>query len=238
MPSLPALGQQHPLAQALTADPARARALVASDMVALSQSPDGRTSYTNVTAQNVIPGTDVAAYLPRETWAECKSEPQHSMHDADPDVDCLGASAGAVHGVTCPICLDSLEDGDIVSRFVCSHPMHFECANQWMTSRIRKGQAGTCPMCNFVVIAPVFGFSAANQTMGLIAEDSSASVPGRRRLAGVYTGLQGLPRRLFLRLSGFCDGGISQIRPGREEDESPNIPPNVPAARQEPAAIL
>eukprot|EP00277_Geminigera_cryophila_P032425 CAMPEP_0173123282 /NCGR_PEP_ID=MMETSP1102-20130122/54828_1 /TAXON_ID=49646 /ORGANISM="Geminigera sp., Strain Caron Lab Isolate" /LENGTH=88 /DNA_ID=CAMNT_0014031129 /DNA_START=18 /DNA_END=281 /DNA_ORIENTATION=- len=39
---------QHPLAQVLGADEARAQALAESPMVALSQSRDGRTSYAKV----------------------------------------------------------------------------------------------------------------------------------------------------------------------------------------------
>jgi hypothetical protein len=55
----------------------------------------------------------------------------------------------------CSICLETLRDGDVVTRFSCSHVMHFECANNWMSARIRAGKAGTCPMWS----VPIYTYS-------------------------------------------------------------------------------
>ena len=47
---------------------------------------------------------------------------------------------------TCPVCLDELREGCLVSRFSCSHVLHFECACSWLSSRICAGKSGTCPL--------------------------------------------------------------------------------------------
>jgi len=108
-------------------------ALRESKMVALSESNDGHRSYNSIDTKNVIPGTDVETWLPRTTWKQDDNS-----------------------GLPCQICLNVISEGDQVSQFSCSHPLHFECAKTWMTSCICKGQAGRCPTCNFVVVVPVF----------------------------------------------------------------------------------
>jgi hypothetical protein len=47
---------------------------------------------------------------------------------------------------TCPVCLDELREGCLVSRFSCSHVLHFEYACSWLSSRICAGKSGTCPL--------------------------------------------------------------------------------------------
>jgi hypothetical protein len=105
-------------------------------MVALTVESDGRTSYNAIDSRTVVTGTDIKPYLPRENW--CEPSNRDGQHNSNVD--------SSQHGYTCTVCLDSLKDGDIVSRFCCDHVIHFECANQWLSSRIRAGQAGTCPM--------------------------------------------------------------------------------------------
>lgn len=125
--------QQHPLNHALASD-------TNLDMVALTVSHDGRTGYKTIDARTVVTGTDITPYLPREIWREpsIRDSSRTSHHNAS--VDC------SQHGYTCTVCLDSLKDGDVVSRFWCNHVIHFNCANEWLSSRILAGQAGTCPM--------------------------------------------------------------------------------------------
>jgi len=185
----------HPLTQALTE----------MDMVALVQRPDGRTSYDKINKQKVIAGTDIKSWLPRQTWMNAATRAQCAGVDCSQPSTPSAADA-TMRGVECPICLDELVEGDLVSRFKCSHSMHFECAITWLSSRIQQGQVGTCPMCNSVVVAPVF-VSAQSTTQQ--QQVRGASSPVHR------TFFQGLPRQLLSRLSGLCNGGTSQQRPER-----------------------
>jgi len=183
----------HPLTQALTG----------MDMVVLVQRPDGRTSYDKINKQNVIAGTDIESWLPRQTWMNAATRAQCAGVDCSQPSTTSAADA-TMRGVECPICLDELVEGDLVSWSMCSHSMHFECANQWLSSRIRQGQVGTCPICNFVVVAPVF-VSAKSHTQ--------QQQQVRRASFRVHRAFfPGLPRQLLSRLSGLCIGGTSQRR--------------------------
>jgi len=195
----------HPLTQALDG----------VDMVALMQWPDGRTSYNKIYKQNIIAGTDIASWLPRQIWMNAATRTQCAWMDRSQPSTTSAADA-TMCGVECPICLDELVEGDLVSRFMCSHSMHFECANQWLSSRIRQGQVGTCPMCNFVVVAPVF--VSAQSTTQPHQQVRRTSLPVRRAF------FQGLPRQLLSHLAGLCIGGTSQPsqRPERALTSDPD----------------
>jgi len=180
------------------------QALTGMDMVALVQRPDGRTSYDKINKQKVIAGTDIKSWLPRQTWTNAATRAQCAGVDCSQPSTTSAADA-TMCGVECPICLDELVEGDLVSRFKCSHSMHLECANTWLSTCIHQGQVGTCPMCNFVVVAPVF-----------ISAQSTTQQQQVRRASFVHHNFfQGLPRQLLSRLSGLCNGGTSQQRPDR-----------------------
>lgn len=110
-----------------------------ASVVALSVAGDGTRRYDQVDPSQVIRGTELAPYLPREIWrayvdASCRSNVSRY------------STKSSVKEHTCPVCLDELREGCLVSRFSCSHVLHFECACSWLSSRIRAGNDGTCPL--------------------------------------------------------------------------------------------
>jgi len=168
-------------------DTDQALSLEQSRMVALTQSPEGRWSYQKVNLQNLRVGSDVETWLPREIWNKNKCSTKFTDIKA-------GGSNSTVSEMNneCPICLEKFSHGDHVSRFLCSHTLHFGCAKMWMTSRIGQGQTGTCPMCNFVVVTPVFQLAQP------------------RNISQVQT--LGLPQKLLSYLCRLCRGKTSQQR--------------------------
>ncbi len=108
-------------------------------VVALSVADDGARRYDQVDPSKVIRGTELAPYLPRELWhayidASCRSNASRY------------STKSSVKEHTCPVCLDELREGCLVSRFSCSHVLHFEYACSWLSSRICAGKSGTCPL--------------------------------------------------------------------------------------------
>jgi len=204
--------QQHPLAQALTGP----------DIFALSQSPDGRTSYNKISMQDIIPGTDVKSCLPRETWTKHTLRRSAQCVDVDCSQHSTVSAADCGNRIECPICLEELVEGDLVSRFLCSHSMHFECANQWLSSRIRQGQVGTCPTCNFAVLAPVFGPASIQITTQQQQQVRSASFPICRAF------LQGLPRQVLSHLSRLCGGTNQRTLRVFNSDPDTTVRTNIP----------
>lgn len=196
--------------------------------VCLARVPHCLTKLSQVDLDTMIRGTDIEAWLPRETWTKHNSGPQQNARFADYKVDCsqhsaVSAADATLHGVECPVCLGDISEGDLVSQFLCRHTLHFECANQWLTSRIRQGQAGTCPMCNFVVIAPVFG----------LIQNSIPQAAARETTQGENNRscLQGLSRQLLSCLSMLCGGVTGRRLSLSSVQASPqsNMPPIVGA---------
>jgi len=178
---------------------------------------------SQVDMDSMIRGTDIEAWLPRETWTKHNSGAQQNARFAEYQVDCsqhsaVSAADATLHGVECPVCLGDISEGDLVSQFLCRHTLHFECANQWLTSRIRQGQAGTCPMCNFVVIAPVFVLTQNSIPQAAATETTQ----GENNRAC----LQGLSRQLLSCLSMLCGGVTGRRRSLTSVQASPqsNIP--------------
>ncbi len=55
---------------------------------------------------------------------------------------------------TCPICLEVMEQGDIVKELQCKHCYHTDCLLQWLS--MGKKQMIECPMCRqFHELQPV-----------------------------------------------------------------------------------
>mmetsp|Transcript_64471 Transcript_64471/g.104327 ORF Transcript_64471/g.104327 Transcript_64471/m.104327 type:complete len:181 (-) Transcript_64471:173-715(-) len=165
-------------------DPALSLALTQDRMAALTQSPEGRLSYQKVNKRNLRLSSDVEAWLPCEIW---------NQDNCSTLTDLKSGGSRSILSTThseCPICMEEFSEGDLISRFLCSHALHFECATTWITSRIRQGQTGTCPMCNFVVVTPVF------------------------ELVQTTTQVQtlGMSRQLLSCLSRLCRGKASQQR--------------------------
>jgi len=114
-------------------------------LVALVVSDEGSCTYRNVESDRVIRGTDIAPYLPRSIWA-----PTLVSAHVDPSQHCKASCARCTDddddSHTCPVCLETLEEGCMVSCFACSHTLHWQCANAWLTARITNGKPGTCPL--------------------------------------------------------------------------------------------
>jgi hypothetical protein len=122
-------------------DPIHRRPL--ASVVALSVADDGTRRYDQVDPSKVIRGTELAPYLPREIW----HAPRPPVDvDASRRSNVSSSTQSSVKEHTCPVCLDELREGCLVSRFSCSHVLHFECASSWLSSRICAGKSGTCPL--------------------------------------------------------------------------------------------
>jgi len=68
-----------------------------------------------------------------------------------------GAPCGDVSNEeSCPICLDPLLHDSKVLKILCGHTIHLECADKWFSTCIMSGKAAKCPLCNLVVLCPVF----------------------------------------------------------------------------------
>ena len=103
-----------------SSDPSHHRQRPLASVVALSVADDGTRRYDQVDASKVIRGTELAPYLPREIW--------HAHVDASCRSNVSRYSTkSSVKEHTCTVCLD-------------------ECASSWLTSRIRAGKSGTCPL--------------------------------------------------------------------------------------------
>jgi hypothetical protein len=114
-----------------------------ASVVALSVADDGTRRYDQVHLSQVIRGTELAPYLPREMW----HAPRPPMdEDASRRSNVSSSTQSSVKEHTCPVCLDELREGCLVSRFSCSHVLHFECASSWLSSRICAGKSGPCPL--------------------------------------------------------------------------------------------
>ena len=97
--------------------------------------------------------------------AECKVYwyMQCNSYITDLDVTrwcCKNASKHAIGDVSneesCPICLDPLVHDSKVLKLLCGHTMHLECADKWFVTCIMSAKAAKCPLCNLVVLRPVF----------------------------------------------------------------------------------
>jgi hypothetical protein len=126
-----------------SSDPSHHRQRPLASVVALSVADDGTRRYDQVDASKVIRGTELAPYLPREIWHAPRSPVDA---DASRRSNVSSSTQSSVKEHTCPVCLDELREGCSVSRFSCSHVLHFECACSWLSSRIRAGNSGTCPL--------------------------------------------------------------------------------------------
>jgi len=57
---------------------------------------------------------------------------------------------------SCPICLDPMVHKSQIMKIICGHTMHLECANQWFSTCIMSTKPAKCPLCNLVVLCPIF----------------------------------------------------------------------------------
>ncbi|KAM0330753.1 hypothetical protein ACHAQA_003706 [Verticillium albo-atrum] len=73
------------------------------------------------------------------------------------DEDLTKAAARASSYLVCVICLETLEDSDLIRHLPCRHIYHSECITQWFLK-----QHDTCPLCktNYVPQAEVEGGEA------------------------------------------------------------------------------
>lgn len=72
---------------------------------------------------------------------------------------------------TCAICLEFIEDDDIVRGLVCGHVFHAECLDPWLTKR-----RACCPMCKRDYYYKGNQADQANQATGINDSDSHDAV--------------------------------------------------------------
>ena len=64
----------------------------------------------------------------------------------------------------CSICLATLEPGDIVRRFKCTHCFHKECIDRWLIQKAR------CPLCNGNLCVPQAMLASPPSTQSMVRE--------------------------------------------------------------------
>jgi hypothetical protein len=105
---------------------------------------DGRLKYLKVNEKDqVVRGFDLTNFLPKVPY--CCEE--------------------GVESHTCSVCLEDLRSGDMISPLRCKHQFHHTCISSWLTSRVRVGQIGCCPNCNYQVCSPVFEARATSSSV-------------------------------------------------------------------------
>lgn len=107
--------------------------------------------------------SDTASSTPSMTEEEINALPVHTYKVAVPtkdDAAGIESSSGAAEikqdsegvegrlqgsedGLTCTICLDQVNKGDLVRSLPCLHQFHANCIDPWLR------QQGTCPVCKF-----------------------------------------------------------------------------------------
>lgn len=111
-----------------------------SNTVILSRSRDGTNAFFKADESKVIVGIDVRGWLSM-TCFEHGSNDQNTSNMKD---------------TQCSVCLESISIGQNVCTFACGHTLHFECADVWITKCIQSYQPAPCPLCNGVILSPVF----------------------------------------------------------------------------------
>jgi hypothetical protein len=111
-----------------------------SQRIVLSMSPDGTHSFFESDGTHIIHGIDVGAWLSTKAFRRGDN----------------GERMVSVDELVCPVCLETVACGELMSVFQCGHALHFECAKSWLSSCIHQSRPGPCPLCNYIVIAPVF----------------------------------------------------------------------------------
>ncbi|KAK1261007.1 E3 ubiquitin protein ligase RIE1 [Acorus gramineus] len=82
-------------------------------------------------------------------WATWWSERQSgckvgTVPASEASIEALGAEnyeAGVGEECACAVCLEGLEEGELVSRVPCDHLYHSECIVKWLRCN------GCCPLC-------------------------------------------------------------------------------------------
>ncbi|XP_074308230.1 E3 ubiquitin-protein ligase SDIR1-like [Silene latifolia] len=86
------------------------------------------------------PQSNIRAFQPASP-----SSPLQRQLDIAINIDtCMGSSENEL---TCSICLEQVNDGELIRSLPCLHQYHADCIDSWLSRK------GTCPVCKFKVEA-------------------------------------------------------------------------------------
>jgi len=104
--------------------------------IVLTESNDGIVNYTQADASNCVMNLNVAQWC----WEKKSKHVNNSLFGQD----------------QCPVCLDVILHDSAVLKLRCNHILHFQCANTWFSTCIKSAKSAKCPLCNSIVLCPVF----------------------------------------------------------------------------------
>ena len=75
--------------------------------------------------------------------------------DGSTDDDSLhdGAATLFLGGAECALCLEQLDEGDLLRQLPCRHAYHARCVDPWLIEA-QRGQTRRCPTCKDAVLSP------------------------------------------------------------------------------------
>ena len=93
------------------------------------------------------------------------------MITSDDDMDAFVRKTSVVSSANtnadppvCAICLEEIKVGELVPFTACKHEFHARCMWDWVQQQCHRGRCCKCPVCNFILFAPVMNSEKPAQT--------------------------------------------------------------------------
>ncbi|KAG5607512.1 hypothetical protein H5410_029004 [Solanum commersonii] len=87
--------------------------------------------------------SDDAPATPSMTEEEINALPVHKYKKKQEPANAVGVTKNSDDELTCSVCLEQVNDGELIRSLPCLHQFHANCIDPWLRQR------GTCPVCKF-----------------------------------------------------------------------------------------